>query len=454
MLRTVKPALVARLDIVIHRIMQENYGCYDSTMRPTLSPTEMSASSPAVNDDEFDKQTLSSTKFTASSIGRVSTQFRNHLYGRDDEKRQLVELYQQLKTKERSPKHVTLISGSAGCGKTTLVTSSLKDLVESDGGYFISGKFEQFESPMPLTAFTSALQQLCDCLNKLDLDRLNSLQVELRDAIGSELELISSLVPALRTIMGSGDECNDAENDANKGRNEAIPRSSMESVKQGLAAKRAEFACRKFLRVVASPQTPVVWLLDDLQWADPASLDFFLSLVSDEESSGILYVAAFRDDVPSNNLSKYFDLLEKISVRIELTGLSAQAVSQIMDDVLKLPSRENAESLSKALHSISRGNPLFLLELLRATQEDGLIGFDDSTKQWKIDHHLIHVTLEQHSCVIDLLQSRLQSLPNNVLEVIKMAACLGTRLDVSSWIFYCQMLPWKMLFLLAFPIFF
>jgi Cdc6-like AAA superfamily ATPase len=119
------------------------------------SPIDTSSSPPppavVINNDDnvADNRTLPDTKsFSASSNRIVSTQIRNHLYGRDEEKRQLVELYMQLKTTDRTPKNVALISGSPGCGKTTLVTSSLQDLVEKDGGYFIRGKFEQFESPM------------------------------------------------------------------------------------------------------------------------------------------------------------------------------------------------------------------------------------------------------------------------------------------------------------------
>jgi predicted ATPase len=397
----------------------------ESQVRPS-SPVTEPLLLPAMDERHHE------TKISISEQIESAQSHEHYFYGRDEEKRQLVELYQQLKTKERSPKYVTLISGSAGCGKTTLARSSLQDLVESDGGYFISGKFEQFESPMPLTAFTSALQQLCDCLNKLDLDRLNVLRVEIRDAVGSELDLLISLVPGLRTIMYNGDECNDAENDEIKRRNEVIPLSSIESVKQGLAAKRVEFACRKFLRIVASPRTPVVWLLDDLQWADPVSLDFFYSLVSDRESTGILFLAAFRNEPPSTGMLKYFELLETTSVhlhRIELSGLNFQAVSQMVNDVLQLLSQDYTESLSKALHSIGQGNPLFMLELLRATQEDGLIRFDEKTQRWQIDLHLVQVTLQQNSSVIDLLQSRLQSLPTNVLELLKTASYLGSRLD-------------------------
>jgi predicted ATPase len=328
---------------------------------------------------------------------------------------------------------VALISGSPGCGKTTLVTSSLQDLVEKDGGYFISGKFEQFESPMPLSAFTCALQNLCDCLITLDSDQLEGLKVKIREAVGSEIELLGSLVPGLQSILRSGDQNEDvADDDDTRRKNEGLYHSSIESVKQGLAAKRVEFACRKFLRVVASPRTPLVWLLDDLQWADSTSLEFFVSLVTDQESSGILFLAAFRDETPSPSLIKHFELLEKTSThlhRIELSGLSVQTVRQMLTDVLQLPSREHTESLSNALHSISRGNPLFLLELLRATQQDGLIRFDETTNHWQIDHHLIQVTLEQNGSVIDLLQSRIQCLPVSVLEVLKTASCLGSRLD-------------------------
>jgi predicted ATPase len=176
----------------------------------------------------------------------------------------------------------------------------------------------------------------------------------------------------------------------------------------------------------------VVWLLDDLQWADSASLEFFFSLVSDQESSGILFLAAFRDETPSPSLIKHFELLENTSVhlhRIELSGLSVQTVRQMLTDVLKMPSSDQIQSLSDTLHSISRGNPLFLLELLRATQEDGLIGFDETTNHWQIDHHLIQVTLEQNGSVIDLLQSRMQNLPVSILEVLKTASCLGSQLD-------------------------
>lgn len=134
-------------------------------------------------------------------------------------------------------------------------------------------------------------------------------------------------------------------------------------------------AVRDFFARLAS-RRPLVLLLDDAHWMDPASLDLLRFLARSLGESPILVVATYRSDELTRRHPLYAFLpvlvRETGAKRLDLRPLDAGAVRSLVDERYRLPAADAAR-LVDYLQSRAEGNPLFVGELLRALEESGAI---------------------------------------------------------------------------------
>jgi predicted ATPase len=132
---------------------------------------------------------------------------------------------------------------------------------------------------------------------------------------------------------------------------------------------------RDFLAALAREQ-PLVLLLDDLHWADPASLDLLRSLARWVGTLPILVVVAYRADEVTRRhpLSQLLPLLvrEAPVARLALRPLDLQDVAALVATCYPLPDPDAAR-LVAYLDRRAEGNPFFVGELLQALDEAGLL---------------------------------------------------------------------------------
>jgi hypothetical protein len=145
---------------------------------------------------------------------------------------------------------IVLVSGPCGSGKTWLAKTLRRAALEA-GGYFLSGKFDRLnlESPAPYTAFCAAFSELAEQVMKEEDEGARKLRDRIRHALGDEAAILTSMIPGLETLCGhSGAE---------------VPGKTR--AEDGIA--RFVFAFKTFLSSVASPEHPLVLLLDDIHFA-------------------------------------------------------------------------------------------------------------------------------------------------------------------------------------------
>ncbi len=121
----------------------------------------------------------------------------------------------------------------------------------------------------------------------------------------------------------------------------------------------------KFLKNVAESQS-LVFVLDDLQWADQPSLLLLEFLVKQLEDSRIMVVGTYRD-VGVTRTHPLFDTLARLARsnvyrREELSGLDNVAVEQLIRDV---SGGEPSQQLVEAVYGHTEGNPFFTSEIIR-----------------------------------------------------------------------------------------
>jgi type II secretory pathway predicted ATPase ExeA len=177
---------------------------------------------------------------------------------------------------------------------------------------------------------------------------------------------------------------------------------------------RAREAIVRSVRAAAT-SGPVVVLLDDLHWADTATLRVLRLLAESSQDDAVLVMGTWRDRPrPTGALADVAETMaRRHAVRIELGGLDPAAVTAVVDAVT---SRRPSPDQAQALWRRTDGNPFFLIEYARLAGSRGdleqLLGEDDPP-----------------TAVQEVLSRRLQRLPAGTVEALSAACVVGREFD-------------------------
>ncbi|RKH46136.1 GAF domain-containing sensor histidine kinase [Corallococcus sicarius] len=302
-----------------------------------------------------------------------------------------------------------LVMGEGGVGKSSLV-AQLRSTVLDQGGLFLTGKFDQ-QQEAPYAAFAHAFQPLFRQLAAEEASPRARWRERLDAALGASGQLIADLIPELLLVTGRLPEV-----------------ASLPPVE---AQSRFLLVFRQLLEALTG-EHPVTLFLDDLQWADEASLRLLQHLVSHPAPHPLLIVGACRDRdrAPSDPLAVTVGQLKKGPTRVtelSLLPLSLEGCAQLIGDTLGADPRTLAP-LTALVYEKTHGNPFFTVQLLFALHRDGLISFDRGRGTWRWSAYRIRA-LELSEDVIGLMLDKLRRLPAVTQEALKLAACLGATVE-------------------------
>ena len=342
------------------------------------------------------------------------------LYGRERELQVLMEAFHST---SRGGVEMVLVRGYAGVGKSALVHEVHKPMTEIRG-YFIEGKFDALRRSIPYYAPLQAFDGLVDILLTEGDERLLAWRDTILDAVGHLGNVLATLVPTIVQIIGSQPE---------------VPELNDEE-----ARNRLDYVMQSFIRAVSGPEHPLVLFIDDLQWADLASLDLLKALMTDRESSHILLIVAYRDNevVPGHPVATMIeDLHERgVSVRaIEVGSLSHEHIGRLIGDALGVTPAQ-AASLVDLVEEKTEGNAFAVAQCLRSISEAQALWFDHGEHRWRWDIDRIRA-LGIPDSVVDLLSERIRKLAPETQEVLQMAACVGNLFDLQMLSFLHEQAP-------------
>jgi pentatricopeptide repeat protein len=178
-----------------------------------------------------------------------------------------------------------------------------------------------------------------------------------------------------------------------------------------------------------SNNKPLILFLDDIHWADSASLALLHYLSRTIDSERIFILATFRSEElhssvegQPNSLVETLRLMgrENLFSEIKLLNLSAFEVAKIAEDML---SGKIQFDFAQKLAVESRGNPLFLVESLRLLYEQGSLVQESG--QWSVSVE----TLGMPTKVKDIILRRLSVLKSEQRRVLDAASVIGDKFD-------------------------
>ncbi|MET0280041.1 MAG: AAA family ATPase [Steroidobacteraceae bacterium] len=352
----------------------------------------------------------------AFTLGRRDVSHRlvisEQLYGRERDIRTLQDAFNAV-LHDGNPRMV-VVSGYSGVGKSSLVHELQKSLVPSRS-LFASGKFDQYKRDIPYATLAQAFQTLTRRILANTDSELLRWRSSLSSAMGSEAQLIVSLIPELESIVGQQPEVIE------------LPAAE--------AQARFQSVFRRFLGVFAQGDHPLVLFLDDLQWLDAATLTLLEHLLTSPDVRHVLIVGAYRDNevTPSHPLATTLRNLRSMGARLHevaLHSLTPEAIAQIVASALRTD-MQGTTDLAAIVHSKSGGNPFFTIQFLTSLAEEGLLAFDHVASVWQWNAAAIRAKGFTDN-VIDLMIVRLGRLPAWTLELLKQIACLGDSADVRT----------------------
>ncbi len=291
--------------------------------------------------------------------------------------------------------HVVLVTGDPGIGKTRLLDEIARRAAH-DGATILRGGASEAEGMPPYLPFLEALGRYIQ-VTPLDL---------LRTQIAAAPQVLATLLPELITRLGE------------------LPASAPLPPEQ--ARFRLYEAIGMFLQAIGAPHA-LVLTLDDLQWADTASLDLLCHVARHQPNAHLLVLGAYRENEVAHH-SVLARTLTELSRQRVLTTVTIGPLSAVETGMLAEGKLSGAlQPATKALlHTHSEGNPFFAEELLDGWIEEGALVHEQN--QWMAVTPLDHALPPS---IVGALWQRFARLSAESIDHLRVAAIIGRTFDLS-----------------------
>lgn len=295
-------------------------------------------------------------------------------------------------------REVVVVAGEAGLGKTTLVADVAGTAYDAGACVLFGHADEGLSTPYGL--FAEALGHLVTHASDDDV----------RAYVAEGGADLARIVPALSRRLPDV----------------AAPISSDAETERYLL-----FAAVVGLVRHAAATRPLVLVLDDLQWADTASLQLLRYVLAEDPVPGLFVLGTYRDtEVGAGHpLGETLAALWRMDrvARIELRGLDDRAVVDLVEATAGGELDDAGVGLAHALHRETDGNPFFVEELIRNLVETGAVQRDASGR-WVSDVPLDGLRLPDS--VREVIGVRVGRLDADAARILSTAAVIGRDFDL------------------------
>jgi tetratricopeptide (TPR) repeat protein len=310
------------------------------------------------------------------------------MVGRGEEYQQIRNLWNKTLTGQGQ---TVLVSGEPGIGKTRLIREAITHAEVSGGQTLVGACYA--ESNVPYNAFVQVVRK---ALNHYDQNGLHLPDLALADLL--------TLVPDL------------AHNYPDLS---PIPRLDPESKQHRLFEHVVTF-CKAL-----TEQAPLLLVVDDVHWADSGTQAMLHHLIRRIPKQRVMVMAAYRE-VELREAKSFYAILTELKRQRLCTQLQLNRLDQdhARDMLAAIFAEEITAEFLEGIYQETEGNPFFIEEVCRALVESGQLYFEGG--QW---HRPSMEELVIPQGIQVAVESRLEKLPEDCQEALRMAAVLGREFD-------------------------
>lgn len=308
---------------------------------------------------------------------------------------------------EGSPGAVCYITGDAGSGKTRLV-NEFGIIAKKRGYVFIHGKCTQGGNKPPFQPFVSALETYSEIFKTFTISKKKDIAKIVSEELGDGIGALMRVLPALGSIIGeSPPGINDDPWPARKSKN-IIP------------------AIIKMIRLLALDEQGLVIFIDDMQWIDSDSLVLVRKLINEIAPIRVILVCTSRSGEDSQDHLLFGPDVERENNHRNITSISLQPLDEnyVRRFVSLATGADEPEvsDLSSFVYSITGGNPLFTLELIRYIYSSGVLVKDD--ERWIIKKNTAW-SYNISADIIDVITGRIELVSRDEKIIFMLASAYG-----------------------------
>ncbi len=303
---------------------------------------------------------------------------------------------------------IVFLTGQPGSGKSALAEHVLALRPPQD--WAVSFKFDQYLNAAPARFFVAALTKLGAAILALDEPERTDLCRRLVDAVSPNGQVLLDLCPALEPVLGA-----------------QLPAIELGPLENQI---RLSLVLRRFFQALAGPNRRLLLFIDDLQWADGATMRVLGDLLVDPQIVGLSVIVASRqgqDDNP-RKLRRALNVLGNPTLDINLDGLSRAAIGELIGRRADL-SAEAESSLAERIGAATDGNPLAVVNVITLMMERGVIrrASDGGGDQFSPE---AAQGLLGNSAVDALMRSRIDAMDPPLQDLLAVAANVGDTFDL------------------------
>lgn len=341
-----------------------------------------------------------------SGVLRISQK----LYGREADVAALMAAFERA---SQGATELMLVAGYSGVGKSVLVNEVHKPIARQRG-FFIAGKFDQYRRNIP---YASVIQAFRDLIRQICADstaQTAAWREHLLDVLGVNAQVIIDVIPEVELLTG--------------------PQPPVPALGPSESQNRFKMIFQQFIGVFATAEHPLVIFLDDVQWADSASLKLIQQLVTDLTTRYLLLICAYRNNEvsASHPLLLTLDDIRKAGAQISeivLRSLDLPDVNQLLADTLAVDPSQSVV-LAELVRKKTDGNPFFLNQFLKSLHQSHLLTFDVEAERWRWDLGQIGKAAITDN-VVELMADNIRKLSPATQHVLQLAACIGNQFDLA-----------------------
>ena len=323
------------------------------------------------------------------------------LYGRQ---RELDALLAATSRAAEGGRELGLIPGPGGAGKSALIAELVRD--RGCRAMFALGKAGQQQRERPYAPWADALRPLLREFHARPQPERARLTETLSRAVGRNGRVLVEILPELSELLS-----------------ELPPIPPAGAVESENRFHRAFIA---LVRALAAELRPLVLILDDVQWADSASLALLRALVCEPECPHLLIVLAYRDESreAEARIAALVEAARSAQIPVvthELGALDVEAVTALLADATgEAPDR--MRPLAALVVRKTAGNAYFVRRFLHAIHQQDLLVFDPREGSWSWDGERIE-RAESTENVVTLMVETIRRLPGQTQALMRIASC-------------------------------